>query len=1099
MKKLILLFLVLVLKFAPAKAQWVTIPDANFVTYLQANYPSCMNGNQMNTSCSEILNADYLSLSNLNISNLFGIQYFNNLQTLECYNNQLTSLPALPNNLTYLDCYSNLLSNLPSLPNNLTYLDCSVNLLSNLPSLPNSLEIFSCNNNLLGSLPVLPNTITNLGCGFNQLSSLPVLPNDLEILFCLNNQLTSLPVLPIGLTYLDCSYNQMISMPALPASLSTLYCDHNQLGSLPTLPNSLTILWCNNNQLTSLPAIPNSLPSLNCSANLLTSLPTFPDSFLIINCSSNLLTSLPALHNSFNSLSCQNNQLSSLPPLPNSLTNLRCSYNQLNSLPILPNALQSFQINNNNISCLVNLPITSNGDISNNPLTCVPNQTNYSLGLPLCTDSDPVNNPNNCPGVNITGTVYKDINGNCTLNTTDLRAQNIPIKLYDNQNNFLAQSFTINGVYSFTTLLPDTFQVKIDTTSLPVSMACGQNSTQSVTLTSVNQTIQNINFPVVCNAAYDALVQSVTPQGWVFPGQTHILRTNVTNNSNWYNLNCTSSIVSGTFSIQVNGPVSFVAPAAGALTPTVSGNTYTYNIANFTTLNPNSFGLQLMTDTTAQATDQVCVHVEISPNPIDADTNNNVYDFCYNVVNSYDPNMKEVYPVDVLPGYDDWFTYTIHFQNTGNAPAFNIRLRDTLDTQLDLNTFEVLGYSHPATVGLSGNILTVRFNNIMLPDSTSDYEGSMGYFQYRIKPNGVLLSGSQISNTAYIYFDYNSPIITNTTENNFFCFPVNYPQSYLFCAGDSVLVGNNWYSSAANYSNSYVSTFGCDSIVNVTINQTTLDTSLFASGDTIYANENYMNYEWINCANDSTLQNSASNNFIIPFTGNFKVKITNNEGCNVVSNCIPLSIICLPISSEQTITICSGDSVQVGNNWYSSAGNYTNSFVTPVGCDSIVNTLITETSIDTSVVLNGNTLNAVSGYSNYSWIDCSTGLEIDGENSNILVAPYAGFFKSVITSTDGCVSESSCIGVILTGIETTLNSNTQTFEIYPNPSSGIFTFKDTKNIQRVEVYNVLGQEIAVFVGDNTNKVSKQINLSSYSKGIYFAKINGSVVLKMVKE
>jgi hypothetical protein len=296
-----------------------------------------------------------------------------------------------------------------------------------------------------------------------------------------------------------------------------------------------------------------------------------------------------------------------------------------------------------------------------------------------------------------------------------------------------------------------------------------------------------------------------------------------------------------------------------------------------------------------------------------------------------------------------------------------------------------------------------------------------------------------------------------------------------------------------------VSTFGCDSIVNVTINQTLLDTSLFANGDTIYANENYMNYEWINCANDSTLQNSASNNFIIPFTGNFKVKITNNEGCNVVSNCIPLSIICLPISSEQTITICSGDSVQVGNNWYSSAGNYTNSFVTPVGCDSIVNTLITETSIDTSVVLNGNTLNAVSGYSNYSWIDCSTGLEIDGENSNILVAPYAGFFKSVITSTDGCVSESSCIGVILTGIETTLNSNTQTFEIYPNPSSGIFTFKDIKNIQRVEVYNVLGQEIAVFFGDNTKKVSKQINLSSYSKGVYFAKINGSVVLKMVKE
>jgi uncharacterized repeat protein (TIGR01451 family) len=129
--------------------------------------------------------------------------------------------------------------------------------------------------------------------------------------------------------------------------------------------------------------------------------------------------------------------------------------------------------------------------------------------------------------------------------------------------------------------------------------------------------------------------------------------------------------------------------------------------------------------------------------------------------------MKEVYPVNVLPGFDDWFNYTIHFQNTGNAPAFNIRLRDTLDTNLDINSFEVLGYSHPAQISINGNILTVRFNNIMLADSTTDYEGSMGYFQYRLKPLPNLPNGTQIENTAYIYFDYNAPIITNTTQNNF--------------------------------------------------------------------------------------------------------------------------------------------------------------------------------------------------------------------------------------------------------------------------------------------------------------------------------------------
>jgi sucrose-6-phosphate hydrolase SacC (GH32 family) len=36
-----------------------------------------------------------------------------------------------------------------------------------------------------------------------------------------------------------------------------------------------------------------------------------------------------------------------------------------------------------------------------------------------------------------------------------------------------------------------------------------------------------------------------------------------------------------------------------------------------------------------------------------------------------------------------------------------------------------------------------------------------------MKPLPNLPLGTQIENTAYIYFDYNAPIITNTTQNNF--------------------------------------------------------------------------------------------------------------------------------------------------------------------------------------------------------------------------------------------------------------------------------------------------------------------------------------------
>jgi uncharacterized repeat protein (TIGR01451 family) len=428
-------------------------------------------------------------------------------------------------------------------------------------------------------------------------------------------------------------------------------------------------------------------------------------------------------------------------------------------------------VNNNNINCFESLPqIPPNGQASilNNPVTCVPNQTNYSLNLPLCLENDSINNPNNCSSIaNIIGNVFNDLNSDCNYNLTDWQTHNVPVELFDSQNNLLTTTYTMNGVFSFSQLQADTFVVKIDDVTFPFSLDCGQVSSQMVVLDSTNQSIFNVNFPVICDSAYDINVQSVSRFGWVFPGQVHTVNTNVVENVNWYNLECNNSSYSGTVGIQITGPVTFVAPANNALTPNVNANTFSYNISDFSSLTPASFGLKFLTDTSAQAGSHICVDVTLYPTPQDLDAANNVYHFCYPVVNSYDPNMKEVFPVNVLPGYQDWFTYTIHFQNTGNGPAFNIRLRDTLDTNLDLSSFEVLGYSHPANVSLYGNVLTVRFNNIMLPDSTSDYEGSMGYFQYRLKPLPNLPNGTQIENTAYIYFDYNAPIVTNTTQNNF--------------------------------------------------------------------------------------------------------------------------------------------------------------------------------------------------------------------------------------------------------------------------------------------------------------------------------------------
>ena len=751
MKKILLIIFVFSVKISISTAQWVTIPDANFVTKLTQLYPSCMNGNQLNTSCSQIVNETSINLSYSSIANLSGIQYFTNLTNLLVYGNQLTTLPSLPNSLLILNCSANQLSSLTYLPYQLQQLDFSGNNLSSFPTLPSTLTHLNCSNSALLTLPVLPSSLINLQCQYNQLSALPPLPS--------------------GLEYLDCYMNQLTSLPALPNSISHFNCHSNQLTSLPVLPNNLYFLDCYNNLLTSLPALPSLLTVLYCDKNLFPNLPVLPSNLEKLWCDHNLLSSLPPLPNSLTQLRCNKNQLTSIPQIPSALYELICDSNQITTLPILPNIMSTFYIQNNQIYCLENLPQLSNiafGNITNNNLTCVPNQTNYSLGLPVCMHNDPINNPNYCSGVaNMVGNIYTDLNTNCNYDTSDLHTENIPVKLYDNQNNFLQLSYTVDGTFSFSTLLPDTFQLIIDDTNLPFSMDCGQLNNQTAILDSANQTIQNLNFPVICDTAFDISTQYVTHQGLAFPGQPHSLFTNIINNQTWYNLNCNSINYSGTVTIQVSGPVTYISPASGALTPVVNGNIFTYYISDFSSLLPSSFGLNLKTDTSALAGDLICLAITIAPTPIDADTSNNHYNFCYNVVNSYDPNMKEVYPVNVLPGYDDWLTYTIHFQNTGNAPAFNIRLRDTLDTHLDLNTFEVLGSSHAANTKLYGNILAVRFNNIMLPDSTTDHDGSMGYFQYRIKPLPNLPQGTQISNTAYIYFDYNAPIVTNTTQNNF--------------------------------------------------------------------------------------------------------------------------------------------------------------------------------------------------------------------------------------------------------------------------------------------------------------------------------------------
>ena len=163
-----------------------------------------------------------ISLSNgyneQKVASLKGIEYFPNLKSLSCIDNELTSLDVSKNEkLETLYCDTNQLSSL----------DVSQNV---------ALEYLSCDNNQLSSLDVSQNPALKwLDCGQNSLASLDVRKNKkLKTLYCDENNLTGL----------DVSKN---------TALENLVCSQNSLTSLDVSMNpALMYLRCKNNQLTSL-------------------------------------------------------------------------------------------------------------------------------------------------------------------------------------------------------------------------------------------------------------------------------------------------------------------------------------------------------------------------------------------------------------------------------------------------------------------------------------------------------------------------------------------------------------------------------------------------------------------------------------------------------------------------------------------------------------------------------------------------------------------------------------------------------------------------------------------------------------------------------
>lgn len=365
----------------------------------------------------------------------------------------------------------------------------------------------------------------------------------------------------------------------------------------------------------------------------------------------------------------------------------------------------------------------------------------------------------------VTGYCYNDNNSNCIFDAGDVAIAGAPVEITDASGALIGFAYSdTNGFYSMSILN--------GLTGLNITSPIGSWYLAYNTLTcpasgsyTFSSGASNFDFAFNCNSSSFDLYAYHAFSGVGAPG------TNASLSFYIGNFSCAST--PATITLTLDPEVSYIGTLSGPAPTSVAGNVLTWT----TTMVPSLYwgssfhvNLAIYTATSAIINNTACFNLSITPTSGDSDPSNNTHNWCLIIGGPYDPNSKEVSPAgigaagNVAPGTD--FTYTVNFQNTGTAPAMNVYVMDTISSNLDMSTFHIIASSHSMNpIFYEGNIVRFDFPGIALPDSNASEPLSHGWVKYKVKAKSGLANGTQIKNTAHIFFDYNSAIVTNTTLN----------------------------------------------------------------------------------------------------------------------------------------------------------------------------------------------------------------------------------------------------------------------------------------------------------------------------------------------
>lgn len=255
-------------------------------------------------------------------------------------------------------------------------------------------------------------------------------------------------------------------------------------------------------------------------------------------------------------------------------------------------------------------------------------------------------------------------------------------------------------------------------------------------------------------------------------------------------------------------------------------------------------------------------------------------------------------------------------------------------------------------------------------------------------------------------------------------------------------------------------------------------------------------------------------------TANGVVSITNPPAFTATSTCNPVN--CFGGNTGSAVSISSGGTPGYTYSWNSTplqttatatglvAGVYTCTSTDANGCTTTTSCTVTQPSAALSVTTSSTSAPCATcatgstsamptgGTAPYSYL-WSPG----GCTSDTCTAVVPGTYTVTVTDANGCTMTQTSTVANTVGINE--NTSVGNIIIFPNPASEFIIVKIESTVfskSEFSICNVLGEKIYSENIDASANITKNINVSKYSSGIYFVTLkneNGISVMKFVKK